>query len=170
MVRLSWLVHKEAVEADEPVVELEEFLRSVSRIDGEPAPSRRSAPGNALMLGPGEDFDETDALDDEATLSEEVALPDPQQDHQYEPLDEGLLEVPLSEPLPALDAPAAPRDVPPIEPHRVVSLNERLSEPTREPPPLEPRPYELDELLDEALSETFPASDPIAVSPARSSG
>ncbi len=38
--------------------------------------------------------------------------------------------------------------------------------PRRDEAPRRPPPLGLDERLDEALSETFPASDPIAVSPA----
>ena len=36
--------------------------------------------------------------------------------------------------------------------------------PAPEPAPSDPPPLDLDERLDEALRETFPASDPIAVS------
>ncbi len=48
---------------------------------------------------------------------------------------------------------------------RSVALGDR-PQPDKPPVPSEPPPSELDERLDEALAETFPASDPIAVSAA----
>jgi hypothetical protein len=162
MVRLAWLARKEIDEADD-IVELEEFLRSVLPTDGEPVP--RPVAGEPVTRALEEDGDETDVLDDEAVPTVDVPLPVSELLELDEPLDEGLLEVPLPDPpQPAPDEPLAVRHVPPLEP-QLVDPHERSNEPQPDPAMFEPRPQQLDELLDEALSETFPASDPIAVSP-----
>jgi hypothetical protein len=171
MVRPAWLVRKEEIAEDGKAVELEEFLRSAMADDDEGARAARAAPNASLTLPPHDEIDDAlEALDDEV-LNEEAEPGEPEQAAPDEHAqDEAPREFvpPVEEPLPALDErwslKGALLEATVQLQARSLVPDKHEDEGPRETPALEPRPHQLEERLDEALSETFPASDPIAVS------
>jgi hypothetical protein len=180
MVRVAWLVSKEEVPEADKTVELEEFLRSVMTTDEEAARAGQIEAGASVARPPHDELDDAlEALDDEV-LNDEVLGEEPAPgEAERVAVDEHLPDEALREVPPRLETPmAAPDDrldVKGTQPEAPVQLQPQslvLDDPgpddrdraPREAPAFEPRPRQLDELLDEALSETFPASDPIAVS------
>jgi hypothetical protein len=174
MVRLAWHGEKQVVAESDEVIELEEFLRSVAAIDDGHGPAQEGSGGKPNASPPLDDIDDAlEALDEEAlddiAFSDEFevveAAPQPVNGHAHE-------EAREISPIPEIHLPAiqerlsnaVPTDAASEPPPLLLVPDQRSDETSREAPPFEPRPHQVDELLDEALSETFPASDPIAVS------